>query len=557
MSYNNIAQTNLIPKELYGTDTISGSDVSMSVSPTGIILGGDLNTDTPITATISQAGIITDNPNGFNILSSLNLNSNNITKVDNISSTSGNSLTITGDGGILMNSTNTGMNFTASVDDIEFNCNGNSIYLNSNIDIGLNTTNGTITLNSIVGDIQLNAPSATITASASADIALTSTAEDIDLNAFANINLTALTGINILSPLNMNSNAITNVDTISSTTGSGISITGDSNVDITASNTDITISAYDGINISSITSGINLSTNGTEVSFTNCPINMNSNDITDVININSTIGSGISITGDANAYLTAGSNLFLSGEIISISNPSGFTNSITLNKYTGDTSIASAFGSVNISSGNGDAGASSITLFAPEGDIVLNTGVGAQVSSNASITSSVGYTGKVFHTDQPTTALTYYLTFVQSGGVSGYYDPAFDSATLTYNPSTNLLSVSGLQLSGATINGTFTAGVLTLGCNEASSRQFQLNMTANITGLTLTNRRTNGVYTCSLYNVSGSTWTISNVLSGSSSNKTDYLAPISVANGEFAVLTARTLLTNGTSYNYVSVAKFS
>jgi hypothetical protein len=149
------------------------------------------------------------------------------------------------------------------------------------------------------------------------------------------------------------------------------------------------------------------------------------------------------------------------------------------------------------------------------------------------------------------------LTFVQSGGVSGYYDPAFDSATLTYNPSTNLLSVSGLQLSGATITGTFSAGVLSLGCNEASSRQFQIAMTANITGLTLSNRRTNGVYTCSLYNVSGSTWTISNVLTGTALNKTDYASPISVANGEFAVLTARTLLTNGTAYNYVSVMKFA
>ena len=147
------------------------------------------------------------------------------------------------------------------------------------------------------------------------------------------------------------------------------------------------------------------------------------------------------------------------------------------------------------------------------------------------------------------------MTFVQSNGVSGYYDPAFDSATLTYNPSTNLLFVAGLQLSGSTVTGTLAAGVLTLGCNESSSRQFQVAMTSNITGLTCSNRRTNGVYTCSIYNVSGSVWTISNVLTGL--NKTDYAAPIVMNNGDNAVMTIRTLLTNGVASNYTSVSKYS
>lgn len=404
--------TNVIPKELFGTGVVSGSEVSMNVSATGIILQGDLNTATPITATISQAGIITDNPTGFDILSSLNMNSQNITNTGTISGVSGSNLILEND---------------------------SDIYINGGMSSG-----------------------------------------------------------------------------------------------------NIYMSATDGVSVSSSDGGVSLST-GTGG---NAPIALNS---AGDINLNS-IGA---------MNLTAGSNLFLSGEIISISNPNGFTNSITLNNTTGDTTIASAFGSVNITSGNGDAGDSSISLFAVEGDIVLNTGSGFQVSSNAPITSSVGYTGKVYHTDQPTTALTYYLTFVQSGGVSGYYEPSFDSATLTYNPSTNLLSVSGLQLSGATITSTFSAGVLTCGCNESSSRQFQFGMTANITGLTLSNRRTNGVYTCSIYNVSGSTWTISNVLSGAASNKTDYSSPISIANGEFAVLTARTLLANGTAYNFVSVMKFA
>lgn len=328
MSYNLQYQTNVIPKELFGKG--DNGNVSMQVSPTGIILGGDLNTATPITATISQAGIITDNPTGFNILSSLN----------------------------------------------------------------------------------------------------------------------------------MNSNAITNVDTISNTTG------------------------------------------------------------------------------------------------LTISNTTGFTNSINLNNTTGDITLSSSSGSVEITAGNGDAGTSGITLTTPEGNISLNPSLSNFVVCDSFIYAQQGgFNGPMFHNDQPTTAANYYLTFVQSGGISGYYIPNFDSATLTYNPSTNLLAVAGLQLSGATLTGTFATGVLTLGCNESSSRQFQIGMTANITGLTLSNRRTNGVYTCSLYNVSGLPWTISNVLSGT--NKTDYLAPISVANGEYAVLTARTLLTNGTVYNYVSVVKYT
>lgn len=241
---------------------------------------------------------------------------------------------------------------------------------------------------------------------------------------------------------------------------------------------------------------------------------------------------------------------------VSLSNKTGYANSITLNSTTGDTSIVSSNGAILLQAGNGDAGNSGITLTSPEGNILLNPSLSNLVSCNSYIYAQQGgFNGPMYHTDQPTTALTYYLTFVQSGGVSGYYTPNFDSATLTYNPSTNLLAVAGLQLSGSTIVGTLASGVLTLGCNESSSRQFQVSLTSNITGLTLTNRRTNGVYSCSIYNVSGSTWTISNVLTGS--NKTDYSSPISVANGEFALLQARTLFTNGSAYNYIDIVKYS
>jgi len=406
------------------------------------------------------------------------------------------------------------------------------------------------------------------------------------------------------SDINMNGNNITNLVTLSSTIGNAmnitgddnlnlsaggdLSLTGDANVYITASNNSVEISSYDGINISSLTSGINLSTNGTEVSFTNCPINMNLNTINNVSQITLADTTNISsstltqaTTGDLtinalsnqlilqsydNTNIYPGVGLLvqavdyvsLQAPLITLTNGSGFNNTINLDNSTGDIIIQSANGSVEITAGNGDAGNSGITLTSPEGNISLNPSLSNFVTCDSYIYAQLGgFNGPMYHADQPTTASTYYLTFVQSGGVPGYYIPNFDSATLTYNPSTNLLAVAGLQLSGATNIPTFNAGVLTLGNNEASSRQFQVSLTANMTGLSLTNRRTNGVYTCSIYNVSGLSYSISNVLTGSASNKTDYSAPIVIADGQFAILTARTLLTNGTAYNYVSVVKYA
>jgi hypothetical protein len=133
-----INNSNLTPATLYGKG--DNGNVSMQVSPTGIILGGDLNTATPITATISQAGIITDNPNGFNILSSLNMNSQNITDTNQLSSPSGNDITINSSSQINLLSydnvnINPGVNLIVnSTDSIILNANGgsaNAILLNA------------------------------------------------------------------------------------------------------------------------------------------------------------------------------------------------------------------------------------------------------------------------------------------------------------------------------------------------------------------------------------------------------------------------------------------
>jgi hypothetical protein len=550
-SLNTSAQTGLVPQTLLG---YSSNGVSaLEINPTSITIAGDLNTPTPIYVVISAStGLTTTLATGLDVNCDFNMNSNNITNLDTLSSAIGGDLTLSASNQVILN----------SIDNVDINA-------GENILVSTNTTTGTI---------QFISPTPTyfnLTTPNMAD-GVISVAEinrntgDITINSQDyNLFLQSTTGMS----LNVNNGAL-----LLTTSGAGIGLTTDQDINLD-SITDINITSSTGkINANSdiVMKDANEPTWNTELSTGglsfNLPIGSDTNSviidaegsstivcqIANVVSTNSTTINPYQIQfngGGINTTLTPSD--ITTNDNFSISNATGFTNSISLNTTTGDTTIASAFGSVNITSGNGDAGTSDISLYAVEGDIVLNTGSGYEVSSNAPITSSVGYTGKVYHTDQPTTALTYYLTFVQSGGISGYYDPAFDSATLTYNPSTNLLSVAGLQLSGATITGTFSAGILSLGCNEASSRQFQIAMTANITGLTLSNRRTNGVYTCSLYNVSGSTWTISNVLTGTALNKTDYASPISVANGEFAILTARTLLTNGTAFNYVSVVKFA
>lgn len=179
-------------------------------------------------------------------------------------------------------------------------------------------------------------------------------------------------------------------------------------------------------------------------------------------------------------------------------------------------------------------------------------------SYNTQSITAQGFNGQVYHSDQPTTNQTYYLTFVQainSGSTySGYYPPCFDSATLTYNPNTNLLLVNGLQLGTATNNITsFTGGTLTLEANNASSREFNFPITANMTGLVMNNRRVNGTYKCNISNSSGSSWTISSTLTGS--NKTSFTtATISV--GQTLVMTIRTLSFAGTTYNCVDLVPY-
>jgi len=84
-SLNTSAQTGLVPQTLLG---YSSNGVSaIEITPTTITLGGDLTT-TPIYVGISASGgLTTTNPNGLDINCDIDMNSNDITNVDTISST--------------------------------------------------------------------------------------------------------------------------------------------------------------------------------------------------------------------------------------------------------------------------------------------------------------------------------------------------------------------------------------------------------------------------------------------------------------------------------------
>jgi hypothetical protein len=158
--------------------------------------------------------------------------------------------------------------------------------------------------------------------------------------------------------------------------------------------------------------------------------------------------------------------------------------------------------------------------------------------------------------DQPTTNTTYYLTFVTA--TSGNQPTYVDSSTLTYNSSTNLLLVNGLQLGTATNSVTFASNSLTIDCNSASSREFNFPITADMNGLNLTNRRTNGVYKVMITNTSGANRTINNTLATTTGqpNRTSYNPSAVISVGDTWIMTIKVQNFAGTQYNCVSLEKF-
>ena len=170
---------------------------------------------------------------------------------------------------------------------------------------------------------------------------------------------------------------------------------------------------------------------------------------------------------------------------------------------------------------------------------------------------SNGLTAKVKSTAQDTLDATCSLSLLQ-GTTTGSYTPIFDSG-LTYNPSANLLAVNALALSTTTLAPTFATGVLTIDCAFATTREYSYAITANITGLNLTNRRTNGTYKITFTNNSGATRTINNTLTGIATNKSNFNPPgnAAVAVGDFYVMTVLVLSAGGSDVNFINLMKYA
>ena len=147
--YNTQYQTTLIPQTLlgYSDDGIS----AIQINPTSIILGGNLNTVTPITVEVSAStGLTTNRIGGLNVNCGFDMNSNDITNLDTLSSTG---------------------NLTLSAADIFTNCQG--INLDAGSYINLQVSSGYINLNSS-NEINMTAQNNYITLTASTDITLQS-----------------------------------------------------------------------------------------------------------------------------------------------------------------------------------------------------------------------------------------------------------------------------------------------------------------------------------------------------------------------------------------------
>jgi hypothetical protein len=154
MSYSLENQTNLIPKQLYGIS--SSGDVDISITSAGIVLGGDLTT-TPIYATVNQSGLSTTNPNGLQVLSKLNLNSNNIDSVGTITATS---FSGTATLATTIKTTNTTANATHYLNFSDSSSTGNGS-VQKTAGINCNPSTNTVTATSFVGNLTGTASSAT------------------------------------------------------------------------------------------------------------------------------------------------------------------------------------------------------------------------------------------------------------------------------------------------------------------------------------------------------------------------------------------------------------
>jgi hypothetical protein len=158
-------------------------------------------------------------------------------------------------------------------------------------------------------------------------------------------------------------------------------------------------------------------------------------------------GSNLFILTDANGNLT-GSTSIPGGSFTNLTVTGALTASIISASNSITAAAATFAGPVTMSS----------TLSASGGIITSTISASSNVYVSGSLTvignivGTIDSASAILITDTPTTAGTYYVTFVD--GTTGVRSLRTDSSTLTWNPSTNTLSSSGnLYVGGGTVDG--------------------------------------------------------------------------------------------------------
>jgi hypothetical protein len=188
-------QTGLVPQSLlaYSPNGLS----ALEINSTSITIAGNLNTPTPIYVGISATtGLTTTLATGLDVNCDFNMNSNDITNLDTLSSTTGNPLTISSDDILYLNS---GADITLNALSggvISLNSGDNTqITCGENFFVSTNTTTGTVQFNSptptYFNTATANTGDGTIIASNFSGTATNST-NSVITTATSNINYTLL-----------------------------------------------------------------------------------------------------------------------------------------------------------------------------------------------------------------------------------------------------------------------------------------------------------------------------------------------------------------------------
>jgi len=125
-----INQTTLVPNTLLG---YSSNNVSaIEILPTSITIAGNLNTPTPVYVGISAStGLTTTLSTGLDVNCDFNMNSNDITNLDTLSSTTGSPMTLSADAELYLNSANGAVISMNSADNTQISC-GENLFVNTN-----------------------------------------------------------------------------------------------------------------------------------------------------------------------------------------------------------------------------------------------------------------------------------------------------------------------------------------------------------------------------------------------------------------------------------------